>query len=109
MNTPPERQQQSDAYASAQLTEDDKAWLRSHTDSCDPRLHEATLWPSRLGSDLALCHGSPAATWSTCWRPRWTRKPGWPRPTRLRSGLVRIPPHIRLLACGHSHVARSWR
>ena len=107
LNTPPEHQQQSDAYTSAQLSEEDKAWLRSHTHSCDTRLHQATLWPSLLGSDLALCHGSPRSDLEYLLETPVDEEARLATPDEIAQRLgARIPSHIRLLACGHSHVAR---
>ena len=107
LTLPPERQQAADAYASAQLSEEDKGWLRSHTDSCDPRLHEAGLWPSRLGPDVALCHGSPRSDLEYLLETPVDEEARLATPGEIAQRLdARIPPDIRLLACGHSHVPR---
>lgn len=59
LTLPRERQIASDAFTSGQLTDDNKRWLASHANPCDPRLQRGEMWPERLGADVALCCGSP--------------------------------------------------
>lgn len=57
LRLPLRRQNPSDAYTSGQLADADRSWLAGHADPCDPRLHSGQMWPERLGTDVALCHG----------------------------------------------------
>ncbi len=59
LHLPLERQAASDAFTSGQLSQADKLWLGSHANSCDADLHRGQRWPDQLGTDVALCHGSP--------------------------------------------------
>jgi predicted phosphodiesterase len=109
LRLPPERQGAADAYASSQLGDsDERAWLASHTDPCDMRLHQATLWPERLGHDVALCHGSPRSDIEYLLETPVGEAARLATPAEIEERLDgRIAPHIGLLACGHSHVPRS--
>jgi len=110
LRLPLARQNASDAYTSGQLTEADKAWLGSHADPCDPRLHSARMWPERLGGDVALCHGSPRSDIEYLLETPVSEEARLATPDEIHERLDgRIPPHIGLLACGHSHVPRSVR
>jgi predicted phosphodiesterase len=110
LDLPPERQGASDAFATQALDAPARDWLRDVVASTDPRLHEATLWPDRLGHDLALCHGSPRSDLEYLLEtPRGEA-------VQLSAGVEveerlggRVPAHIGLLACGHSHVPRAVR
>lgn len=110
LTLPLERQIASDAYTSAQLTGYDKRWLAGHANPCDPRLHRGEMWPEHLGGDVALCHGSPRSD------IEYLLETPVGETARLATAVEiderldgRIPPHISLLACGHSHVPRSVR
>jgi hypothetical protein len=59
LRLPLERQSASDAFTSGQLSQAEKRWLTSHADSCDADLHQGQRWSDQLGTDAALCHGSP--------------------------------------------------
>lgn len=110
LRLPLPRQNLSDAYTSGQLAETDKAWLASHTDPCDPRLHQGALWSDRLGSDVALCHGSPRSDIEYLLETPVGEAARLATSTGIEERLDgRIPPHIGLLACGHTHVPRSVR
>lgn len=110
LSLPLERQIASDAYTSGQLTGDDRHWLASHTDPCDPRLHRGEMWPERLGSEVALCHGSPRSDIEYLLETPVGEAARLATPAEIEERLDnRIPPHIRLLACGHTHVPRSVR
>jgi len=108
LSLPPDRQGAADAYASSQLGDDERAWLASHTDPCDARLHQATMWPERLGSDVALCHGSPRSDIEYLLETPMGEEARLATPAEIEERLDgRIATHIGLLACGHSHVPRS--
>lgn len=110
LRLPLARQNASDAYTSGQLADSDKTWLSSHADPCDPCLHSGQVWPERLGSDVALCHGSPRSDIEYLLETPVGEEARLATPTEIEERLDgRIPPHIRLLACGHSHVPRSVR
>lgn len=110
LRLPLPRQSPTDAYTSSQLTDADKAWLASHADPCDPRLHRGAMWPDRLGSDVALCHGSPRSDIEYLLETPVGEEARLATPADIEERLDgRIPPHIGLLACGHTHVPRSVR
>lgn len=110
LSLPLERQIPSDAYTSAELTGADKAWLASHADPCDPRLHRGEMWPERLGANVALCHGSPRSDIEYLLETPVGEEARLGTPKEIEERLDgRIPPHITLLACGHSHVPRAVR
>ena len=110
LRLPLARQNPSDAYTSGQLTGSDKTWLASHADPCDPRLHSGQVWPDRLGTDVALCHGSPRSDIEYLLETPVGEEARLATPTEIEERLNgRIPPHVGLLACGHSHVPRSVR
>jgi predicted phosphodiesterase len=103
-------QSASDAFTSQQLTPHDRHWLSSHADPCDPRLHRGEMWPERLGSDVALCHGSPRSDIEYLLETPVGEVALLASAEEIEERLDgRIPPHIGLLACGHSHVPRSVR
>jgi predicted phosphodiesterase len=108
LRLPQDRQGAADAYASSQLGAAERAWLASHADPCDGRLHQATLWPERLGSDVALCHGSPRSDIEYLLETPMGEAARLATLAEIEERLDgRIAPHIGLLACGHSHVSRS--
>jgi predicted phosphodiesterase len=108
LSLPLERQNPSDAYTSSQLTDASKTWLASHADPCDARLHQATVWPERLGGDVALCHGSPRSDIEYLLETPVGEAARLATPAEIEQRLDgRIAPHIGLLACGHTHVPRS--
>ena len=109
LRLPLARQNLSDAYATNQLGHgDERAWLASHADPCDARLHQATMWPERLGRDVALCHGSPRSDVEYLLETPVGEGARLATPAEIDERLdSRIAPPIGLLACGHSHVPRS--
>jgi predicted phosphodiesterase len=110
LTLPLSRQNASDAYTRAQLSADSLRWLASHADSCDPRLHEGRLWSDVLGSDVALCHGSPRRDTEYLLETPVQEEVRMASAEEIGQRLDgRIPAHVRLLACGHSHVARSLK
>lgn len=110
LRLPPARQSASDAYTSGQLAEAEKSWLAGHADPCDPRLHRGEVWPERLGTNVALCHGSPRSDIEYLLETPVGEEARLATPDEILERLDgRIPPHITLLACGHSHVPRAVR
>ena len=112
LTLPLARQNNSDAYTSDQLAnaEADRAWLASHADPGDPRLHRGELWPDRLGHDVALCHGSPRSDIEYLLETPVGEEARLATPDEIRERLDgRLPAHITLLACGHTHVPRAVR
>lgn len=108
LQLPLARQNPSDAYTSGQLADADKAWLAGHADPCEPRLHSGQVWPEGLGGDVALCHGSPRSDIEYLLETPVGEEARLARPDEIQERLDgRIPPHITLLACGHSHVPRA--
>ena len=98
------------ARASAALDGEARDWLRGVVASTDPRLHQATLWTGRLGDDVALCHGSPRSDLEYLLETPEGESVALALGTEVKQRLDgRIPPHIGLLACGHSHVPRAVR
>ena len=110
LQLPLARQNPSDAYTSGQLADADKAWLAGHADPCEPRLNSGQVWPERLGGDVALCHGSPRSDLEYLLETPEGESVALALGTEVEQRLDgRIPPHIGLLACGHSHVPRAVR
>ena len=110
LTLPLARQNQSDAFTSQQLATADKDWLASHADPCDPRLHRGEMWPERLGPDVALCHGSPRSDIEYLLETPVGEVALLATAEEIDERLDgRVPPHIGLLACCHSHVPRSIR
>ena len=110
LHLPIERQNLSDAYTSGQLNPLVKKWLESHTDSVDSRLHTAKIWPEQLGHDVALCHGSPRSDVEYLLETPVGESARLASLAEVEERLDgRIPEHIILLACGHSHVPRTVR
>jgi predicted phosphodiesterase len=107
LSLPLARQNPSDAYTSGQLADGDKAWLASHADPCDPRLHQGKMWPEHLGSDVALCHGSPRSDIEYLLETPVGEEARLATPAEIEERLgSHVPPSISLLACGHTHVPR---
>jgi len=108
LHLPLTRQNTSDAYTSAQLDEKDKVWLSSHENPCASRLHSAKVWPQHLGPDVALCHGSPRSDIEYLLETPVGEDVRLATAAEIEARLDgRIPAHIGLLACGHTHVPRS--
>ena len=110
LRLPLERQSASDAFTSGQLSQAEKRWLTSHADSCDADLHQGQRWPDQLGRDVALCHGSPRSDVEYLLETPIDGRVQLSSTDEIQERLGRhIPAHITLLACGHSHVARTVR
>ena len=100
----------SDAFAAAELDDPSRWWLASLQDSRDARLHNGELWADRLGADVALCHGTPRSAVEYLLETA----EGEGIRTALAAEIAQrmgdhVPSHIRLLACGHSHIQRAIR
>lgn len=110
LHLPLERQAASDAFTSGQLSQADKLWLGSHANSCDADLHRGQRWPDQLGADVALCHGSPRSDVEYLLETPIDEMLQLSTSNEILERLgSHIPAYITLLACGHSHVARSVR
>jgi predicted phosphodiesterase len=110
LTLPLARQNASDAFTSQQLTPAYKGWLASHADPCNPRLHRGEIWPERLGPDVALCHGSPRSDIEYLLETPVGEVALFATADEIEERLDgRIPSHINLLCCGHTHVPRSIR
>ena len=110
LRLPLERQSASDAFTSGQLSQAEKRWLTSHADSCDADLYQGQRWPDQLGRDVALCHGSPRSDMEYLLETPEGDSTRLASPAEIEERLAGlIPQHIRLLACGHSHVPRAVR
>ena len=107
---PLNRQNKSDAFTSAAIDIDSKAWIGGHANPGDLRLHEGRMWPDRLGPDVALCHGSPRSDVEYLLETPVGEVALLASATEIEERLDnRLGPHITLLACGHTHVPRSVR
>lgn len=110
LSLPLHRQSPSDAYTSAQLGPEDRQWIATHAPPCASDLHQGRRWTDRLGTDVALCHGSPRSDIEYLLETPVGREARLATEEEIEERLDgRIAAHIRLLACGHSHVARSVR
>ncbi|QCB48167.1 metallophosphoesterase family protein [Hydrogenophaga sp. PAMC20947] len=110
LSLPLNRQNQSDAFTSAAIDEDTKAWIGSHANPGDKRLHEGRRWADRLGPDVALCHGSPRSDIEYLLETPVGEVALLATSAEIEERLdSRLGPHITLLACGHTHVPRSVR
>lgn len=110
LQLPLARQNASDAYTSAHINISDKQWLSGHADPCDPRLHSGSVWPERIGGDVALCHGSPRSDIEYLLETPVGEEARLANLNEITERLGgHIATHITLLACGHTHVPRSVR
>jgi predicted phosphodiesterase len=110
LTLPLARQAPSDAFTSQAIDRVSRDWIASHADPCDVRLHEGRTWPDRLGPDVALCHGSPRSDIEYLLETPVGEVARLASASDIQKRLDgRIPAHITLLACGHSHVPRSVR
>ncbi len=100
----------SDAFAAGELDDPCRWWLAALQDPLDARLHTGELWKERLGAEVAACHGTPRSNVEYLLETA--------EGVGIRTALAheiaerlggRVPPHVRLLACGHSHIARVVR
>lgn len=110
LDAPTPERSQSDRFAAAALDDPLRLWLRGLVKGTDPRLHQGSLWPQRLGDDVALCHASPRSDVEYLLET--------PEGEALRVATAEeiderlgqhLPGHIRLLLCGHSHLPRVVR
>jgi len=110
LTLPLHRQSASDAYTSTQLKPEDREWIGTHAPPCTTDLHQGQRWPERLGSDVALCHGSPRSDVEYLLETPVGQAARLATEEEIEERLDgRVAPHISLLACGHSHIARTIR
>lgn len=110
LSLPLHRQNPSDAYTSAQLSPENRDWIQTHAAPCASDLHHGQRWADRLGTDVALCHGSPRSDIEYLLETPVHEEVRLASPEEIEERLAgRIPAYIALLACGHSHVPRSIR
>lgn len=110
LSLPLHRQSPSDAYTSAQLGPEDRQWIATHAPPCASDLHQGRRWADRLGAEVALCHGSPRSDVEYLLETPVGQEARLATEEEIEERLEgRIAAQIRLLACGHSHVARCVR
>jgi predicted phosphodiesterase len=110
LTLPLDRQSPSDAYTSAQIGPEDRDWIATQAKPCASDLHQGQRWADTLGADVALCHGSPRSDIEYLLETPVGPAARLATDEEIEERLDgRIAAHIRLLACGHSHVARSVR
>jgi len=107
LDDPPERLNDSDAFAAAALGPAHRDWLRALP---------ATAW---LDGDVFLCHGTPDSdltNWLDTVVPDFGVHGGHGiRPARLEEIAQRLPPaidgrpasRVKIALCGHTHLPRS--
>lgn len=100
----------SDAFAAAELDDPARWWLASLQDSLDARLHTGELWADRLGGEVAMCHGTPRSPVEYLLETAEGDGIRLALAAEIAERLdQRVPPPIRLLVCGHSHIQRALR
>lgn len=110
LTLPLARQNKSDAFTSHQLDGESRHWIAAHADPGDARLHQGRMWPERLGSDVALCHGSPRSDVEYLLETPVGEVAQLATAEEIHERLDgRIAVGISLLACGHTQVPRSVR
>ena len=110
LQLPLDRQSASDAFTGVQLSQAEKRWLDSPANSCDADLHQGQRWPDQLGADVALCRDSPRSDVEYLLETPIDEVVQLSSTEEIQERLGRrVPPHVTLLACGHSHAARTVR
>jgi predicted phosphodiesterase len=110
LSLPLHRQNPSDAYTSAQLSPENRDWIQTHAAPCASDLHQGQRWADRLGTDVALCHGSPRSDIEYLLETPVGQEARLATEEEIEERLDgRVAARIGLLACGHSHVARAVR
>lgn len=100
----------SDAFAAGELDDPSRWWIGSLHDSLDPRLHSGELWAERLGGGVAACHGTPRSAIEYLLETAEGESVRMALAHEIAERLGdHIPPHVRLLVCGHTHVQRVMR
>jgi putative phosphoesterase len=90
----PDRWGPSDAYASAQLTAAERAWMAAQP---------AT---ARFGAEVFLCHGTPDSDQDSLLE---TLEPSGLRAATAAEVEARLTVALPVLLCGHTHVPRAVR
>ena len=68
------------------------------------------MWPELIGTDVALCHGSPRSDIEYLLETPVQEEVRLATSAEIEERLeTHIPATITLLACGHTHVARTIR
>lgn len=97
----------SDQLAAQQLDADALAWVRALTPSTHPALHGGHWHPDMLGTDVALCHGTPGDDLIYLLETPEGEATVLATEAELTDRLGNhVPDGIALLACGHSHLPR---
>ncbi len=110
LSLPPHRQSPSDAYTSALLGPEDRDWIATHAPPCATDLHQGQRWADTLGAEVALCHGSPRSDIEYLLETPVGLEARLATAEEIEERLDgRMAAHITLLACGHSHIARTVR
>lgn len=110
LQVPTDVRSTSDAFAAAELDDPSRWWLEALQDSLDPRLHAGQIWTDRLGSDVAMCHGTPRSTVEYLLETAEGEGLRLALASEIGERLGQhVPTHIRLLVCGHSHIQRALR
>ena len=88
----------------------DRHWIATHAPPCASDLHQGRRWADRLGAEVALCHGSPRSDVEYLLETPVGQAARLATEEEIEERLDgRVAPHISLLACGHSHIARTIR
>ena len=97
----------SDHLAAQQLDDATLAWVASLVPSTQAALHSGQWHTDLLGTDVALCHGTPADDLVYLLDTPEGDATVMATPAELAERLgTCVPAHISLLACGHSHLPR---
>ncbi|GAA6141418.1 metallophosphoesterase family protein [Hydrogenophaga sp. 5NK40-0174] len=104
-----ERQGETDRFTADALSESSRRWLDSL-----PGKPTEFLWRQggrmpKLPSDVAICHGSPRSDLEYLMETAEGEVVRQATPDELTSRLGQhVSSDIQLLACGHTHVPRTW-
>jgi predicted phosphodiesterase len=97
----------SDHLAAQQLDAAALAWVQALPSSTQPDLWQGAWQPALLGHDVAVCHGSPRHDTEYLLDTPEGEQVRLATPAELAERLTpHLPPHITLLACGHTHLPR---
>lgn len=97
-----------DDLAALAIDETALAWVRTLPASTRQDLLEGHWQNETLGPDVAVCHGSPRSDTEYLLDTPDGESMRLANTEELENRLAqRLPAHITLLACGHSHVPRS--
>jgi predicted phosphodiesterase len=98
----------SDHLAALEMDDNALAWVRALPHPTRPDLLEGRWRPDLLGPEVALCHGSPRHDTEYLLDTPHGEHMRIASIDELQARLAqRIPDHITLLVCGHSHLPRA--